>query len=156
MPAAGKPSTKSLVAAMGDFNDSEAVGYRNPPLSGRFKKGKSGNPKGRPKHQKNPSTIAVDTLYRMMTLQENGRPVKRPALEVMMLRMVQEAIKDPVRGVPRLLAAMKIIAPDAFTDKYDDDGGIPKHGLLAVAGMTSVDQWEEIAATAVRPEPTAE
>ena len=39
-----------------------AVGYRKPPTHSRFKKGKSGNPKGRPKGSRNFSTDVKATL----------------------------------------------------------------------------------------------
>ena len=32
--------------------ETERVGYRNPPASKRFEKGKSGNPKGRPRNRR--------------------------------------------------------------------------------------------------------
>lgn len=35
-----------------------SVGYKNPPKAGRFKKGRSGNPRGRP-----PSAVTVSTAY---------------------------------------------------------------------------------------------
>ncbi|WP_353890420.1 DUF5681 domain-containing protein [uncultured Aliiroseovarius sp.] len=36
---------------MSDQNDKSPVGYMCPPEHARFKKGKSGNPKGRPKRR---------------------------------------------------------------------------------------------------------
>ena len=38
-------------------DDDYAVGYKKPPLHTRFKKGQSGNPRGRPKGSKNFSTL---------------------------------------------------------------------------------------------------
>ena len=52
----------------------EYFGYRNPPTSGQFGKGRSGNPCGRPLR---PKTVAVsvfgDNEFDTMVLEEMGR-----------------------------------------------------------------------------------
>ena len=56
-------------AAKGDYE----VGYCKPPRGAGFKKGQSGNPRGRPPHSKNLSTLLNDTLNELVTITENGR-----------------------------------------------------------------------------------
>jgi hypothetical protein len=48
------------------------VGYGKPPEHTRFKRGKSGNPKGRPKGNLNTQTILERVLNENVTINENG------------------------------------------------------------------------------------
>jgi hypothetical protein len=48
------------------------VGYRRPPPSGQFKKGTSGNPKGRPKGAKNFLTLLEQELAQTVVINEGG------------------------------------------------------------------------------------
>jgi hypothetical protein len=54
-------------------SDSYEVGYGKPPKNGRFQKGVSGNPKGRPKKSLNFDDELIRESNSMMTINENGR-----------------------------------------------------------------------------------
>lgn len=51
----------------------DAVGYGKPPVNTRFKKGQSGNPKGRRKATLNPATVLARALRERVVINENGR-----------------------------------------------------------------------------------
>ena len=85
------------------------VGYRRPPKATQFAAGKSGNPKGRPKGSR--SAVLKDTLQQKIAVTENGKTRRIPALEVMLRRLANDAMRsDP--NARRLLLSL--------IDRYSD------------------------------------
>jgi Family of unknown function (DUF5681) len=50
-----------------------AIGYGKPPRHTQFKRGQSGNPKGRAKGSKNLATLIMSVLNERVIITENGR-----------------------------------------------------------------------------------
>ncbi len=59
------------------------VGYGKPPMQGRFPKGRSGNPKGRPKRAKGFRTIVRQQLETPVEVRVSGRVTKISKRELM-------------------------------------------------------------------------
>ena len=88
-------------------NSNYQVGYGRPPAGSRFKKGTSGNPRGRPKHSKNMKTIIREALTSPVTVREGERTRRVPKIEGIVLRQVEAALKGDEKAA---LAALKMAA----------------------------------------------
>ena len=78
-----------------DGSDYE-IGYKKPPLHTRWKKGQSGNTKGRPKKKLGPSDIARafdDALSDSLAVNDNGTVRKIKKLKAFAIQTVNKALK---------------------------------------------------------------
>jgi hypothetical protein len=83
-------------------NSDEKVGYRNPPQRTQFKKGHSGNPKGRPKGKRNLATVLEKTLHEKVVINENGRRKTITKLEAAVKQLVNKAASGDLRALQQL------------------------------------------------------
>ncbi len=98
------------------------VGYRKPPRQSQFKKGQSGNPKGRPKGTQNLRTDFLEELSERMTIREGSREVTLSKQRVFVKSLMSGALK----GSP---AAIKSVLDLAFrfaelTDEEPQDAAV--------------------------------
>jgi len=84
---------------------SDKVGYRKPPKSSRFKKGQSGNPRGRPKGTRNFGTDVKEMLAMPVPVErDGGRKTTISTQQAGLLRLREKALKGDARALDRLLA----------------------------------------------------
>ncbi|MGB8112859.1 MAG: DUF5681 domain-containing protein [Candidatus Sulfotelmatobacter sp.] len=79
------------------------VGYRNPPEATRFRKGQSGNPKGRRKGSQNVATVFAQTLREKVTVNENGQRKTITKLEAAIKQFVNKAASGDLRALQLLV-----------------------------------------------------
>lgn len=72
-------------------NEGYDVGYGKPPKHAQFKKGQSGNFKGRPKGALNLATVLERTLREKVVINANGRRKVMTKLEVAITQLVNKA-----------------------------------------------------------------
>ena len=83
------------------------VGYKLPPQATRFKKGRSGNPKGRPKARHR--GLPYDTvLGQMVTIREDGREKRVTAAEAFLLQLTRKGLQGDSASARSSLAAIEI------------------------------------------------
>jgi Family of unknown function (DUF5681) len=78
------------------------VGFGKPPKYSRFKPGRSGNPRGRPKGSKNLLTLIDEELDRPIAVREDGRPRKVRARDALIKRLLQKALSGHDRSIELL------------------------------------------------------
>ena len=81
-----------------------AVGKGRPPLGSRFKPGKSGNPKGRPKGSKNAQSLAKAELGRKVVVTMNGKKRTMTVAEIASRRLGDKAMTGDAKAFSFLIA----------------------------------------------------
>ncbi|MBG1233488.1 DUF5681 domain-containing protein [Aestuariivirga litoralis] len=84
------------------------IGYGKPPVETRFKPGKSGNPKGRPKNGPSLAKSLGNVLYGKITIRENGEMKEIIALDGIFKAMRFKALKGDTRAAALLLHMAEI------------------------------------------------
>jgi hypothetical protein len=79
------------------------VGYGKPPGRTQFKKGQSGNPKGRPHGSKNATTLLKEALSEPVIITENGRRRTITKKEAIITQIVNKAASGDHRSIQLLL-----------------------------------------------------
>ena len=97
---------------MGEHSESEnlktsQVGYCNPPGHARFKKGQSGNPKGRPKGTLNMATVLERALREKVVINENGRRKTVTKLEASIKQLINKAASGELKALQLLTALVR-------------------------------------------------
>ena len=87
----------------GTEDNDNTVGYKKPPKHSRFKKGQSGNPKGRQKACRNFNTDLEEVLKATMTVSENGKPKTVSTQQAALMRLREQALNGDPRALDRLL-----------------------------------------------------
>ena len=98
------------------------VGYGRPPTHTRFRPGRSGNPKGRPKGAKNETTILHEIMNRPIEIRESGKARRISVLTAILLKFAENALKGDPKSATFLLNRYGLAERNApETDGLDQD-----------------------------------
>lgn len=110
-PPEGRRRGRAVTArARSDYE----VGYGKPPKSGQFQKGRSANPKGRPKASRNARTIIRDAIFQSREVTIDGKKVRMSQFEIGIQQLMQKFMKGDAKAASQVLALFA---------KYQELGG---------------------------------
>lgn len=115
------------------------VGYMNPPEPTRYKKGKSGNPRGRPRKREDLNTVLQRVLNRKIRVKDNDR--KLPIRDALIWKLRELALQ----GDKQALALQRRIIDEA-------DVGQPREEMLHEMRERIVKTFERIGIEVKRSE----
>tara|TARA_R100001163_G_scaffold7787_1_gene8014 strand:- start:157 stop:723 length:567 start_codon:yes stop_codon:yes gene_type:complete len=143
----------------GDRNGDDGVaGYGKPPAATRFKKGRSGNPKGRPKgrHKQAPYEAV---LGQTVTIREEGIERKVTAAEAFLLQLAKRGLEGDLSAARKTMTAI-----EAGKSEQSDEAsrlieviinrftpGTLNHALELLRMGKTLDQYRETARMALEP-----
>ena len=85
------------------------VGYKKPPEHTRFKQGRSGNPRGRPRGAKNLATLIGEALDERVTVTDHGQRRKITKREAVITQLVNRSARADLKATQILLGLMQDI-----------------------------------------------
>lgn len=97
------------------------VGYGRPPKRTQFRKGQSGNPKGRPKGAKGLNASLKRELESKITIREGNREIRVSKAEAMAKRLATSALKGDMKALMALLKIDAVLFED-FAARDSDVG----------------------------------
>ena len=112
-----KPEAEDTTQTQEMKDEEYTVGYGKPPKSTRFKKGKSGNPNGRPKGAKGLNSIVKLHLLERVAVR-TGKGTKRiTRIEALVLKLLEAAGNGEHRALVQLMSMYSAAVPDASPDQ---------------------------------------
>lgn len=93
------------------------VGYRKPPKATQFKKGQSGNSKGRPRKSENVRTLLRETLNQRVQVRVNGKVKTIRLREAYVQKLTEKAMNGSMRDMLAFLKEVERIAPELLENE---------------------------------------
>jgi hypothetical protein len=99
------------------------VGYGKPPKATQFKRGRSGNPKGRPKGSRNLATDLAAELGEHITVREDGHSRRISKQRALIKSLMARALGGDVRAAAAMLALYARVITEPPEDSNEDIQG---------------------------------
>ena len=112
--------------------DADGIGFGRPPRATRFKPGRSGNPRGRPRGARARRTIVEYLAAELHWVTEGGLQRQRTTLELILLRLRAKAVSGDLRAIEGLRAIL---------DRYDPQEPTQGGAVLVVPAPMTPEEW---------------
>src|SRR5690348_13772489 len=99
------------------------VGYGRPPRHTRFKKGRSGNPRGRSPGSRNLSTLLCEALNEPVVVAENGGRRKISKRQAIVKQLVNQSAKGDWPAAKLLIQIVQDLEPPTEPEPSQDSFG---------------------------------
>jgi Family of unknown function (DUF5681) len=106
------------------------VGYGRPPLDTRFKRGQSGNPKGRPPGAKNLASLLNETLNELVIIKEDGGRKRISKRKAAFKQLVNEAAKGKWPALKLLVDILQDIERRAEPQTEESSFGLADEKVI--------------------------
>jgi hypothetical protein len=108
-----------------DDTEDHKVGYKKPPKHSQYKKGQSGNPRGRPKGTKNFKTDLMEELSEQVIISEGGKQMPVSKQRALIKRTTQKALSGDMRAISMLadwtMRPFEHVADEPANDELSPD-----------------------------------
>lgn len=122
-------------------DDGYRVGPKRPPREHQFRKGQSGNPRGRPKGSLNVRTLLLDELAAEVGV-KNGESI--PVLRAILRRLVRKAAEGEMRAIESVLERAERyqrLEQTNADELAEDDAAILQRLAYALPAHPSPKDW---------------
>ena len=106
---------------MAELDGDYVVGYGKPPKERQFARGRSGNPKGRPKGSKNLATTFMEIGRERITVTEGGRTRTMTKAEAVVHQLTNKAASGDPRAGRDYFQVHKMLQPPESTEEIAPD-----------------------------------
>jgi hypothetical protein len=86
--------------------DSNRPGYKRPPKATQFKRGRSGNPSGRPKGARSLKTDLANLMEKRVRIREDGEQRYVSGQELMLLKLFEKAAKGDNKATAQIVGML--------------------------------------------------
>lgn len=135
------------------------IGYGKPPSRTRFEKGRSGNPRGRPRGSHDPRALLERVLLRAMPVRTSKGVAQMPVLQAVLLSVLQRAVagdsKATALGLRQFGKYLRETEADAQALAAAQSERQAAGTLIVPQAPFSISEWERLygaKARGIRPD----